>query len=106
TEHIGISGGDKLFGDSLEPDGSLLPAVTLSGPSKRLYQRSRNPPTSISLERNGIHIGRQRLGILTRPHRGRPQYVFDGRDFFRRTLCIRISPRSKFVYWGTARSYF
>jgi len=83
TEHIGISGGDKLFGDSLEPDGSLLPAVTLSGPSKRLYQRSRNPPTSISLERNGIHIGRQRLGILTRPHRGRPQYVFDGRDFFR-----------------------
>ena len=83
TEHIGISGGDKLFGDSIVSDGSLLPAVPLSGPSKSLYQRCRYPRASVSLERKGIHIGRQRLGILTRPHRGRPQYAYDGRDFFR-----------------------
>jgi len=83
TEHIGISGGDKLFGDPLVPDGSLLPPAPLSGPSKILYQRSRDPRAGVSLDRKGIHIGRQRLGILTRPHRGRAQYVFDGRDFFR-----------------------
>ena len=47
TGHIGISGGDKLFGDSLVSDGSLLPRFHFLA-RRRFYTNDRGAPARVS----------------------------------------------------------
>ena len=82
TKHIGISGGGDEVASLLGSRECLLPPMPLAGALKALYGHSQRPKMKMFLHQNGIHIGRQRLGILTEPHRGRPAYSFDGKDFF------------------------
>lgn len=83
TEHIGICGaGDDDSSSLLGSRHGLLPPLPLSGTPKRLFTRAQTPGRQAFLKRRGIQIGRQRLGILTRPHRGRLAYQYDRRDFF------------------------
>jgi choline dehydrogenase-like flavoprotein len=83
TNHIGISGGGDDVASLLGATEGLLPPIELAGTPKLLYAESRNARKQSFLQKSGIHIGRQRLGILTEAYGGRPEYSFDGRDFFR-----------------------
>ncbi|PYL66091.1 MAG: hypothetical protein DMF25_01430 [Verrucomicrobia bacterium] len=82
TEHIGISGGTGEVARLLGSVDKLLPPMPLAGPPRALYLRSQRPRAKAFLRRNGIRIGKQRLGILTESYRGRPAYLFDRKDFF------------------------
>jgi len=83
TKHIGISGGGYEVASLLGSGECLLPPMPLAGTLKALYAHSQKTKMKAFLHHNRIHIGRQRLGVLTEPYRGRPAYSFDGKDFFR-----------------------
>ena len=83
TKHIGISGGGDEIANLLGSNEGLLPPMPLTGSLKKLSACSQRPKIESLLKRNRIQIGRQRLGVLTGPYRGRPAYSFDGKDFFR-----------------------
>ncbi len=81
TRHIGISGVNDDLAPWFGTDDDLQPAVELSRFASDLlagYQRRRE-----LFRGNGIAIGRMRLAVLTRPHRGRDPYAYGNYEFFR-----------------------
>lgn len=80
TEHIGINGCDAddltdYFGSThgLQPPFDLSPLV--AGFLRR-YENKRE-----ALHRRGFRVGRPRMAILSKPHRGRRPYRAFGQDF-------------------------
>ncbi len=81
TRHIGVSGANddliRFFGE----DKELQPPLELSRFALDLlagYQRRRS-----HFATSGVSIGRTRLAVLTRPHRGRQPYGYGNFEFFR-----------------------
>jgi len=81
TEHMGVSGANDDLTPSFGNDPALQPPIELSRFASDLqtgYQRKR-----ALFARLGVSIGRTRLAVLTRPHRGRPPYNYGNFEFFR-----------------------
>ncbi|HEY5999690.1 MAG TPA: GMC oxidoreductase [bacterium] len=81
TRLIGISGEsddlDPWFGGA----AGLLPPLRLSGIAADVSARYRRHLPEF--RRRGIVVGRPRLAVLTREHRGRPAYRHDNLEFFK-----------------------
>lgn len=88
TTHIGIAGRNDDLSAYYGRDESLLPAVMPGEIGSRLLKRYQQ--FRPLLRSAGISMGLPRLGVLTRPHRGRAPYRFENLDFFR--------PHSQSVY--------
>ena len=81
TRHIGVSGANDDLTPFFGEDGDLQPPVELSRFASDLlagYRRRRS-----LFDQEGVSIGRARLAVLTRPHRGRPPYGYGNFEFFR-----------------------
>jgi choline dehydrogenase-like flavoprotein len=81
TRHIGVSGANDDLTPYFGAEGELQPPVELSRFASDLlagYQRRRSRFTAL-----GVSIGRTRLAVLTRPHRGRQPYGYGNFEFFR-----------------------
>jgi choline dehydrogenase-like flavoprotein len=81
TAHMGINGAtqDDLT-SYLGSSAGLQPPFPLSPIVARFLRRYEKRRTV--LNRRGVFVGRQRLAILSRPHRGRLPYRAFGQDFF------------------------
>jgi choline dehydrogenase-like flavoprotein len=80
-EHIGISGAH----DDMEPflggeNSCLQPAVPIV-PTAEYFLR-RYSAHGLDKKRKGLLLGRARLAVLTRPHRGFPAHSFGETEFF------------------------
>ncbi len=81
TRHIGVSGANDDLTPYFGAEGELQPPVELSRFASGLlagYQRRRSRFAGA-----GVSIGRTRLAVLTRPHRGRQPYGYGNFEFFR-----------------------
>jgi choline dehydrogenase-like flavoprotein len=81
TRHIGVSGTNDDLTPWFGADGELQPPVELSRFAADLlagYERRRSRFANV-----GVSIGRTRLAVLTRPHRGRQPYGYGNFEFFR-----------------------
>jgi choline dehydrogenase-like flavoprotein len=81
TRHIGVSGANDDLTPFFGEDGGLQPPVELSRFATELlagYRRRRSRFAGM-----GVAIGRTRLAVLTRPHRGRQPYGYGNFEFFR-----------------------
>lgn len=90
TEHIGITGEDddldRFFGES----SGCLPSHQQSRLGRDLqtrYERHR-----AYFNRRGIFVGAPRLAVLSRAHRGRPAYDYQGLEFFKSHLPAIYNP--------------
>jgi choline dehydrogenase-like flavoprotein len=80
TRHIGVSGANDDLVPWFSHEGDLQPPVELSRFAADLlagYQRRRS-----LFAGRGVSIGRTRLAVLTRPHRGRQPYGYRNLEFF------------------------
>ena len=78
--HIGISGAQDDMSSFLGATDNLLPpipSVPVADYLLQKYEAKRKPHGVL-----GLRIGRPRLAVLTKPHRGRPVYNFGGTEFF------------------------
>jgi choline dehydrogenase-like flavoprotein len=81
TSHIGVSGANDDLTRYFGEDAGLQPPVELSRFALDLldgYERRRSRFAAM-----GVTIGRTRLAVLTRPHRGRQPYGYGNFEFFR-----------------------
>ena len=81
TRHIGVSGANDDLTSFFGEDPGLQPPVELSRFAADLlaaYRRRRSRFAAM-----GVSIGRTRLAVLTRPHRGRQAYGYGNFEFFR-----------------------
>jgi choline dehydrogenase-like flavoprotein len=81
TSHIGISGAvDDLAGD-LPLTGELLPPLELSRIGADCLRRYAGHKRA--MQRRGFRVGRARLAVLTKEHRGRAACEYDNLEFFK-----------------------
>lgn len=78
--HIGISGQHDDMASFLGLSGELLPPVPTVPAADYLLGRYGKKRGSRRLA--GLRLGRPRLAVLTRPHRGRAAYDFGETEFF------------------------
>lgn len=78
--HIGISGKLDDMSSFLGPTDALLPPVPCVPAADHMLTRYIKKRGSCGIF--GLRIGRPRLAVLTRPHRGRPAYDFGETEFF------------------------
>ena len=78
--HIGISGELDDMSSYLGPTENLLPPFPSVPAAEHMLNRYVAKRDSHGV--SGLHIGRPRLAVLTRPHRGRPAYDFGETEFF------------------------
>jgi len=80
AERIGVSGGQDdlltLFGDN----GFLMPAAEIDSSAEKImkkYIRRRH-----HFNKQGLHMGRARLALCTKPHRGRQAHTYRDMDYW------------------------
>lgn len=89
--HIGISGELDDMSSFLGSTGALLPPTPSVPAADHLLSRYAAKRGSRGV--SGLRIGRPRLAVLTRPHRGRPAYDFGETEFFAPTHGGIYNPR-------------
>ncbi len=89
TAAIGVAGTDDDLTPFLGSTDHLQPPHRLSRNIGFLFQRYRRRGRR---QADGVHMGRARVGILTRPHDGRPAFEHKGAEFFQEDRSI-YSPR-------------
>lgn len=81
TEHIGISGDNDDLTPWFRHDPGLQPPIRLGEMAAGLLERyeKRRP----SFNKEGVYIGRTRLAVITKEHRGRQPYDYGHMEFFK-----------------------
>jgi choline dehydrogenase-like flavoprotein len=80
TSHIGITGTDDDLAPFVGSSRDCQPVHRMNRLGQllaRRYDRHR-----AHFHRHGIHIGAPRMAVLSRAHRGRPAYDYQGLEFF------------------------
>jgi len=81
TDLMGIAGEEDDLARFMTPSRNLLPPLRLSrffAEMLHRYEGSRE-----AMHKNGVFLGRSRLAVLTKAHRGRPEYGYENLEFFR-----------------------
>lgn len=92
--HIGVCGGEDGLSSWLGGSDGLLPAPDPGRIGQRILAKSSRYRDW--LKGRGLTIGRPRMALLTREHRGRPAYRGDGMEFFRPCLESIYNPSFTF----------
>lgn len=90
TGHIGITGEDDDLGRFFGSSAGCLPShrqSRIGADLQRGYERHR-----AHFHRRGIFVGAPRLAVLSREHRGRPVYDYQGLEFFKPHLPAIYNP--------------
>jgi choline dehydrogenase-like flavoprotein len=80
-EYIGVTGSSDDLEDTFGSAEGHLPAPEPNQAGRDLFARYARQRGW--LNRQGLRVGRPRLALLSREHRGRPAYRHDGMEFFR-----------------------
>ena len=91
TDHIGISGEEDDLHQFYGTSRGLMPPISLSESGIDLLSRYKRKRKMFL--QNGIRIGRPRLAVLSRPHKGRSALEYDNLEFFRPSDRAVYSPR-------------
>lgn len=81
TEHVGVSGANDDLQPWFHKDEGLMPPMRLSRMAADLLERYERRRGDFNAQ--GVYLGRARLAVLTREHRGRAAYVPEHMEFFR-----------------------
>jgi choline dehydrogenase-like flavoprotein len=80
-EHIGVTGSNDDLEHTFGSAAGHLPPPEPNRAGRDLF--ARYAKSRAWLNRRGLRIGRPRLALLSREHRGRPSYRHDGLELFR-----------------------
>lgn len=81
SNEMGISGAMDDLAPFFGAEPELLPPMHLSRLASDILERFRS--RKAAFERRGITMGRTRLAVLTKPHRGRSAYEYKNLEFYR-----------------------
>jgi choline dehydrogenase-like flavoprotein len=90
TEHIGISGTEDDLARFHGSARGLQPPLELSAVGRELLDRYTH--RAEDFKREGIHLGRPRLAVLSRDHGDRTACTYDNLEFFRPRLRAVFTP--------------
>lgn len=89
TREIGICGEEDDLTPFFGSTDDLLPSLRLSRNMRHLLEAYRRKRRGLP---RGFHLGRPRIAVLSRPHRGRPAFEFHSLEFFQESEAV-YTPR-------------